>query len=151
MQGHQSFTSSSNQGGFSGFHFDMNDFFKHFDAASAQFHHSKHQAHHEAHYKSHQQAHQRAHQQAHQQAHQNFFGFDFGSLFDDDDDFGSEVHDPHHDHLDFGDLFGGFGSAFDGGNIHVHTQSFSQRTTQQQCRTVTHREGNRVSTVTECH
>jgi DnaJ family protein B protein 9 len=154
-QGHQSFTSSSNQGGgggFSGFHFDMNDFFRQFDAASSQFHHAQHDAHHQAHYKSHQQAHQNAHQQAHH------FGFNFDSLFDDITDGFETDSETHVNHLNFGDLFGGFGSGgfgsdvFGDSNTDVHTSSFtSHQTTQQQCRTVTKRHGNTVSTVTECY
>ena len=144
-QGHQSFkSSSSHQNGFSGFHFDMNDFFRQFDAASSQFHQSQHEAHHQAHFKNH----QRAHQKAHQQAHQNHFNFDFGSLFDDGDDgdgFHTEINNAGHNHADMGDLFGGgFGSQ----NIHVHTSSFTEQTN---CRTVTRRNGNTVSTITECH
>jgi len=134
-QGHQSFTSSGQHGGhgFQGFHFNMNDFFKEFDAASARFH----QAHHDAHQRAHQQAHQRAHQQAHQS---DFFsGFDFGSLFDDDEGFGfgSNVGDPS----EGGSIFDGFA-----GNIHIHSTSKSQS-----CKTVTRRQGNMVSTITECH
>lgn len=141
-QGHQSFTSSSNQNGFSGFDFNMNDFFKEFDA----FHRAQHQAHHEAHQRAHQQAHQRAHQQAHQQAHQGFFGgFDFGSLFDDDDGFEMNINNLGEDHLDLNNLFSG--GSFDTNNIHIHKSSHSS----QNCRTVTRREGNTVSTITECH
>ncbi|CAF3427940.1 unnamed protein product [Rotaria socialis] len=151
MQGHQSFKSSSNQGGFSGFHFDMNDFFKQFDEASAQFHHTKHQAHHEAHYKSHQQSHKQAHEQAHKKAHEKFFNFDFGSLFDDDDDLGTDVNNAGTNNFGFGDMLGEFGSAFGGDNVHVHTTGFTQHTTHQHCQTVTRREGNRVSTITECN
>ncbi len=157
-QGHQSYTSSNQGGGggggggFSGFHFDMNDFFRQFDAASSQFHHSQHQAHHQAHYKSHQQAHQKAHEEAHRHHH---FGFDFDSLFDDlHDGFGTGGET----HVDFGDLFGGFGGGgfgsdlFGDDNKHVHMSSFtSHQTTQQHCRTVTTRNGNIVSTVTECN
>jgi DnaJ homolog subfamily B member 9 len=139
-QGHQSFTSSSNQNGFSGFHFNMNDFFKQFDAASSQFHHSQHDAHHRAHFK--------AHQQAHEQGH---FRFDFGSLFDDGDDlFQTKMnHHAGHDPIEFGDLFKAFGAGnpFVNQHIHVHTASASQ---QSNCRTVTRREGNMVSTRTEC-
>jgi len=140
-QGHQ-FFSSSNQDSFSGFHFDMNDFFKQFDAASSQFHHSQHQAHHDAHY----QSHQKAHQKAHQQAHQNHFNFDFNSLFDDDEGIEMDFNNLDIHHHDFGHLF----PEFDSGNVHTHTSSFS-KTTQQNCRTVTRREGNRVSTITECN
>jgi hypothetical protein len=122
----------------------MNDFFKEFDAASSKFHHAHHQAHH--------QAHQRAHQHAHQQAHQSFFGFDFGSLFDDDDGgFETNVNNAGENHMDFGDLFGGFGGGFGSNDIHIHKTGFSQHTSQQTCRTVTKREGNTVSTITECH
>jgi len=151
-QGHQSFTSSNQgggSGGFSGFHFDMNDFFRQFDAASSQFHHAKHQAHHQHHYKSHQHAHNKAHKEAH-------FGFDFDSLFDDLND-GFETNGETH--VNFGDLFSGFGDGgFESelfghdGNTHIHTKSFTSHvTTHEQCQTVTKREGNRVSTVTECH
>lgn len=113
----------------------MNDFFKEFDAASAKFH----QAHHDAH----QRAHQRAHQQAHQQAHANsFFGFDFGSLFDEDDGFGVDLNNAEGETVEFGDLFGN--------NIHVHTSS-SSKSHSQSCKTVTRRQGNTVSTITECH
>jgi curved DNA-binding protein CbpA len=146
-QGHQSFKSSSNQEGFSGFHFNMHDFFKEFDEASAKFHHDQHQAHHQAHYKKHQQAHQKAHDQA----QKNFFGFDFGSLFDDDEGFDMDLNHAGGQTLEFGDLFGGFsGGVFGDSKIHVHTSSFS-KTTQENCRTVTRREGNTVSTITECH
>lgn len=144
-QGHDSFTSSSNnQDGFSGFHFNMNDFFRQFDEASARFHSSQHEAHHNAHYKNHEKAHQRAHQQA----HQNHFHFDFGSLFDDLDD-------------PFGSIFNPDGSSesvftreftHNGGNTHVHQTTSSKQTVKQQtCRTVTRRQGNMVSTTTECH
>jgi len=124
----------------------MHDFFKEFDAASAKFH----QAHHEAHQRAHQRAHQQAHQQAHQRAQQGFF--DFGSLFDDDDGgFGIDLNSMGEDHLDLGDLFGGFGGGgFASNNIHVHTSS-SSKSSHQSCRTVTRREGNTVSTMTECH
>lgn len=115
----------------------MHDFFKEFDAASAEFHFSQHQAHHDIH----QRMHQRAHQKAHQHAQENPFGsFDFQSLFDDDDA-----------HLDFVDAFnvGGFNIPFGGNenNIHTHTKT---ETVHQSCRTVTRREGKKVSTVTEC-
>ena len=132
MQGHQSYTSSSNQNGFSGFHFNMHDFFKEFDAASSQFH----------------QAHHTAHQRAHQQAHGSFFNFDFNSLFDDIDEPEMDVDNQDHDHFDLGDLFGG--SIFGGNNIHIHTHTSSQHRSQN-CRTVTRRQGNTVSTITECH
>jgi curved DNA-binding protein CbpA len=145
-QGHQSFKSSSNQDGFSGFHFNMHDFFKEFDAASAKFHFSQHQAHHEAHKKMH----EKAHREAHKKAQENFFGFDFDSLFEDDDGIEMDFNNAAGDHLEFVDGFGGFGNAFGGGNVHVHTKTFT-KTTQQNCQTVTRREGNRVSTVTECH
>ena len=130
---------------FSGFHFNMNDFFKEFDAASSKFHHAHHQAHH--------QAHHRAHQEAHQQAHQSFFGFDFGSLFDDDDGIETDINNAGGDHLDFGDLFGGFGGGggFGSDNIHIQKSVFTEHSSQQNCRTVTRRQGNTVSTITECH
>ena len=117
LQGHQSFTSSSDTHGFPGFQFDMHDFFRHFDSS---FHH----------------------------ADFNDFGFGFG---DEDDDGGGD-HDgifSHADAFDFGDLFQGFG---DGGlfggshNIHIHTSGSSEKN----CRTVTKREGNTVSTFREC-
>lgn len=142
-QGHQSFRSSSNSNGFSGFHFNMNDFFKQFDEAAFQFHSSQHEAHHKAHYKQ--------HQRAHQQAHQNHFHFDFGSLFDDDDDdpFASTGETVKEQHFDMGDLFGGFSAGgFGSKNVHIHTSKVTKQTN---CRTVTRREGNMVSTITECH
>ena len=132
-QGHQSFTSSSQHGGSHGFNFNMHDFFKEFD--------SFHQAHHNAHHNAHHQAHQRAHQRAHQQAHQGFH-FDFGSLFDDEDDlFGTNIHSFGGDSFGFENLFDGFGDSH-------HTVS---KHSNQHCRTVTRREGNTVSTITECH
>jgi curved DNA-binding protein CbpA len=146
-QGHQSFGSSSNQDGYTEFNFNMHDFFKDFDAAFAK----AYEAHHKNHQEFHQRAHQQAHQQAHQRAHQGY-GFDFGGLFEDfDGDFGIDLNNMGQDHPRFGDLFGGFGGGgFDGNNIHVHT-SHSSKSTHQHCRTVTRREGNSVSTVTECH
>jgi hypothetical protein len=122
----------------------MDDFFKQFDAASSQFH--------EAHQRAHNHAHQQAHQHAHQ-THQNHFNFDFNKLFDDDDGFGMDVNNADGNHY-FGNIFGGDV----GNNVHVHTSSFSESVSesisqngQQSCRTVTRRQGNSVSTVTECH
>jgi curved DNA-binding protein CbpA len=104
-QGYQSFTSDPN--GFSGFHFDMNDFFQHSEPSQ--------------------------------------FGFHFDSLFDDMDerDYFSDGNE-----FDFGDLFNSFGGDFfeESHNIHVHTSGSSQ----QNCRTITRREGNTVSTIREC-
>ncbi|UJR08951.1 hypothetical protein I4U23_013203 [Adineta vaga] len=133
-QGHQFFSSSSNQQGSPGFDFNMNDFFEEFDA----FHKSHHDAHH--------QAHQRAHQHAHQKVHEHGFHFDFGSLFDDDDDiFGTNLHTAGEDGFGFGDLFEGFSK-----NMHMHSHTVSKHS-HQHCRTVTRREGNMVSTITECN
>jgi curved DNA-binding protein CbpA len=137
-QGHQSYKSSSNQDGFSGFHFNMHDFFKEFDEASAKFHYSQHAAHHEAH--------QRAHQQAHQRTHDNAFGFDFGSLFDDDDGFEMDVNNPNEGYAESSDIYG---TTPNGDTIHVHRKSHTV-TTHQHCKTVTRREGKKVSTITEC-
>jgi curved DNA-binding protein CbpA len=142
LQGHQSFTSSSNANGFSGFNFDMNEFFKHFDSASSHFHHRQHD--------------------------HNHFGFNFDSLFDNDfendhlsngdhfsfnlgsifDDEPGNDHFSSGDHFDFGDLFSGFGGNVFGesNNIHVHKSGSSK----QNCRTVTRRQGNTVSTMREC-
>jgi curved DNA-binding protein CbpA len=118
-QGHQSFTSSSNSNGFSGFQFNMNDFFQHFDTASS--HHTDH----------------------------NHFGFNFGSLFDDEGDGFETDYFSDGNQFEFGDLFSGFGGDMFGGsnNIHIRTAGSSQ----QNCRTVTKREGNTVSTITECY
>lgn len=79
------------------------------------------------------------------QADHNHFGFNFDSAFDDMDEpdyFSDESH------FDFNDLFNGFESDIFGGssNIHVHTSGSSQ----QNCRTVTKRQGNTVSTIREC-
>ncbi|CAF0888558.1 unnamed protein product [Adineta steineri] len=124
-QGHQSYTSSSKQDGFSGFHFNMNDFFQHFDSASSHFHHADH----------------------------DHFNFDFGSAFDDDNDDDTGYFSDGN-HFGFDEIFGDFGDAgfgsdlFGGnGNFHVHTSDSSH----QNCRTVTRREGNTVSTITECY
>jgi curved DNA-binding protein CbpA len=145
-QGHQSFGSSGGHSS-SEFHFNMHDFFKDFDDAFAK----AHEAHHKAHKDIHERAHQQAHQRAHQQAHAGF-GFDFSGLFEDfGDDFGGDLNIMGGDDLGFGELFSGFGAGgFDGNNIHVHT-THSSKSTHQHCRTVTRREGNSVSTVTECH
>lgn len=132
-QGHQYYQSANNQEGYSGFHFNMNDFFKEFDAASARFHKEQHQAHHDAHY----QAHQRAHQKAHEQAQKG--DFDFSSLFDDDE---GQIE------MDFQN-FGGDYLRFGGENVRVHTKS-SSKVVHQSCRTVTRREGKVLSTITEC-
>jgi curved DNA-binding protein CbpA len=101
-QGHQLFT-SSNSNGFPDFHFDMNDFFQHFDSASSFFAHDD----------------------------QNYF--DDGDFFSTGDDF------------DFGNIFDGdlFG---DSNSFHIHTSGSSQ----ENCRTVTRREGNTVTTFREC-
>jgi len=97
-QGHQSSYSYS----FPDFHFDMNDFFQHFD-------------------------------------------FDFNSPFDDVDE---TDYFPDENHFDFADLFNGLGSDLfrESHNIYVHTSGSSQ----QNCRTVTRRDGNTVSTIREC-
>jgi molecular chaperone DnaJ len=98
LQGHESYTSPSNGHGFPDFHFDMHDFFQHFDSAST------------------------------------FFPHDDQGFFDD------------------GDIFGGFNQIFDddlfGGSnsFHFHTSGSSE----QNCRTVTRREGNTVTTFREC-
>ncbi|CAF1286258.1 unnamed protein product [Adineta steineri] len=126
-QGHQSF--KSNPDGFSGFDFNMNDFYKEFDAF--------HKAHHDAHHR----AHQRAHQHAHQKAQQGIFDFD--SLFDDDDAFGSDIFSAGGHDFDLRNAFGDK-------KVHVHTHTVSEHS-HQSCRTVTKREGNTVSTITECH
>lgn len=117
MQGHESFTSSSSSSDsqhHTKFHFNMNDFFQHFDSASSNFHHADH----------------------------NHFGFHFDSLFDDDDE--SEEYETDEfaegNYFDFSDLFG----ASD--DIYMQ-QSTSSR---QNCRTITTRQGNTVSTITEC-
>ena len=141
-QGHQSFKSSSNKQGFSGFHFDMNEFFRQFDAASSQFHTFQHEAHHQAHFKN--------HHKAHQQAHNGHFHFDFGSLFDDDEIFSGASAKDGFKNFNFGNVFSGAGSQDP--QKAVHSSSFTHQTTKHQtCRTVTKREGNRVSTITECH
>ncbi|UJR37261.1 hypothetical protein I4U23_029970 [Adineta vaga] len=118
-QGHQFFTSSSDQSGFSGFRFNMNDFFQHFDTESSHSHHNDHES----------------------------FGFHFDSMFDDDEEEVGYYSDGNH--YDFADLFGGFDGHLFGGseNIHIHTSDSSQ----ENCRTVTRREGNTVSTITECY
>jgi len=98
----------------------MNEFFKQFDSGSFHSHHAGH----------------------------DHFGFNFDSLFDDQDD-GHET-DPFSDgnSFDFSDLLNGFGGDLFGGsdNIHIHRSGSSQ----QNCRTVTRREGNTVSTIREC-
>ena len=111
LQGHQSFTSSSNTNGFSGFQFDMHDFFRNFDS---NFHHA------------------------------GFNDFGFGAFDDDDagDIFG------HGDPFDFGDLFQGLGGNLFGGSHSIHVQTSGS--SQQNCRTVTKRQGNTVSTIREC-
>jgi len=154
-QGYDSFAGhgGTGGGGFSGFHFDMNDFFRHFDEAESHFHQSQHEAHHKSHYDAHHKAHQQAHQKAHQQAHQHHFSFDFNSLFDDMDEFQTDLSDSSNEfESGFGDLFSGFTGGADHffgdnhHNVHIHTE-----TTQQHCQTVTRRHGNTISTVTECH
>jgi hypothetical protein len=97
----------------------MNDFFRHFDAASSQSYHGDH----------------------------SHFGFNFDSLFDDEGE-GYET-DPFSggNLFEFGDLFSSFGSFGESSNIHVHTSGSSQ----QNCRTVTKKQGNTVSTITECY
>jgi hypothetical protein len=62
-----------------------------------------------------------------------FFSHDDQDLFDDEDIFGFN-------HFFDGDLFGGSNS------FHIHTSGSSQ----QNCRTVTRREGNTVTTFREC-
>ncbi|CAF0758638.1 unnamed protein product [Rotaria sordida] len=113
--GHESFT-SSNSNHYSNFHFNMNDFFQHFDSDSSDFY----------------------------QADHNHFGFNFDSLFDDEDDSYETDYYSNGNYFDFGD----FGSdLFDrSDNMYVHTSDSSQRN----CRTYTTRQGNTVSTVTEC-
>ena len=135
-QGHQFYQSSNNQDDSSGFHFNMNDFFREFDAASARFHKAQHDAHHEFH----QRAHARAHQKAHEQAQKGNFDFDFGSLFDDDD---GQIE------MDFQN-FGGDYIRVGGENVKVHSSS-TTKVVHESCRTVTRREGNILSTITECH
>lgn len=114
LQGHQSFTSSSDSHGFPGFQFDMHDFFRHFDT---DFHQS------------------------------DFSEFNFG-FGDDDDEYDQDGIFSHADAFDFGDLFHGFGDGLFGGshNIHIHSSGSSQKN----CRTVTKRDGNTVSTFREC-
>jgi len=90
----------------------MNDFFQHFDSPSSHFHH----------------------------ADQNHFGFNFDTFFDDEDEL--DYFSEEENHIDFGDVFGGF----DSDNIYLHTSDSSR----QNCRTVTRRQGNTVSTMTEC-
>ncbi|CAF1161367.1 unnamed protein product [Rotaria sp. Silwood1] len=150
IHGHHTYDSSSNQHGSSDFHFNMHDFFKEFDEASAKFYEAHHRAHHEAHQRAHQQAHQRAHQKAHQRAEQGSFGFDFGSLFDDDDEIGMDSNGIFGTDINIGDLFGGFSDSSTKDNVHKHTTSFSKHT-HQHCHTITRREGNTVSTYTECN
>ncbi|CAF3448110.1 unnamed protein product [Rotaria sp. Silwood1] len=115
-QGHESFTSSSNSNDYSNFHFNMNDFFQHFDSGSSYFH----------------------------QADHNHFGFNFDPLFDDEDDSYETDYFSDGNYFDFGD----FGSDLFGtsNNMYVHTSDSSQ----QNCRTYTTRQGNTVSTITEC-
>ncbi|CAF2696276.1 unnamed protein product [Rotaria sp. Silwood2] len=150
MQGDQSFRSSSNQDHSSDFHFNMHDFFKEFDAASSQFYEAHHRAHNEAHQRAHNEAHQRAHQKAHQRAQQGFYDFDFGSLFDDDDEIGMDSNDLDDNNIDITDLFGGFSNSFNAENRRTHTSSFSKHT-HKHCHTITRRVGNTVSTITECN
>jgi hypothetical protein len=116
----------------------MNDFFKQFDEASREFH------------KAHFQSHQDAHKRAQEFAKKDFFSFDFNSLFDDDyaSELGLNTVDGIHSNL--GDLFGGFGAGgFDAEHMRLHTQH-SPSTHGKNCRTVTRREGNSVSTITQC-
>jgi len=76
----------------------------------------------------------------------NHFGFNFDSLFD--DEFEND-HFSNGNDFDFGDLFSGFGgNIFEESNtIHVHKSGSSK----QNCRTITRREGNTVSTIRECY
>ncbi|CAF3725527.1 unnamed protein product [Rotaria magnacalcarata] len=106
---------SSNSNDYSPFHFNMNDFFQHFDSESSHFHHADH----------------------------NHFGFNFDSLFDDegaDDEYETEYFSDGN-HFDFGShLFEATN------NMYVHSSDSSQKN----CRTVTTKQGNTVSTYTEC-
>lgn len=74
--------------------------------------------------------------------HAGFDDFGFGGFESDDDNGGFA------NMFDFGDLFHGLGGDLFGGshNIHIHTSGSSQKN----CRTVTKREGNTVSTIREC-
>jgi hypothetical protein len=119
----------------------MHDFFKNFDEASAQFH--------KAHYEEHKKAHENAHRKAQEYAKKDFFGFDFDSLFDDDyaSELGLKV--AGEDHSDLGNLFGGDG--IHSQHVHMHTSHLSSsHDGRQNCRTITRREGNSVSTITQC-
>ncbi|CAF1585443.1 unnamed protein product [Adineta ricciae] len=113
-QGHEFYTSSADPNGFSSFHFNMNDFNRHFDTESYFSPYDEHDS----------------------------FAFPFDSIFDEHD--GEAAYFTDGNHYDFADFFGGF----DGGeSIHMHTPGSSQ----QNCRTVTRREGNSISTFTECY
>ena len=121
-QDQQPFPFASNA--YANFQFDMNDFYKHFDTDSSHFHHDD----------------------------DNQFEFNFESLFDqDDDDDSYEAHGSYeNNHFDFRDIFSGAGLAgdiFDDSHrMHLNTFGSSQKN----CRTYTTRQGNSISTVTEC-
>lgn len=142
--GHQGFEGGEHGQGFGGghdFHFDMNDFFKHFDEAFHQ-HGSHHRAHHEAHHN-----------------HHHFGGFNFDDLFDgmDSEEFGffHSNHDHFNSHFDdLGHAFGGQDSFFGQHMASHHQESYVYSSGSDggggRCRTVTKRSGNTVYSHTEC-
>jgi curved DNA-binding protein CbpA len=131
-----------NTGGAHQFHFNFNNFFKGFDGASQRHQQGKHHAGDRFHFGG------------------NHF-FDFDNLFDDDDDdFEGDSLGHMFSHGGFHDPFASF---FGGDDDSMHdTHHFQQRhhhhhfhgrsqQQQQRCKTVTHRQGNMVTTQTVCN
>ena len=127
-----------------GHHFNMNDFFKHFDDAF--------------HFRSGNQRHQQ-NRHGHQNNHGSPFGFNFDDLFDgmDSDDFGSFFANHQESHNAFQDFhpFGGgdsfFGNHFGGGHQQAYSFSYSSHSGGgSNCKKVTKRVGNTVMTSTVC-
>ncbi|XP_062403617.1 dnaJ homolog subfamily B member 9a [Sardina pilchardus] len=133
QMGHNAFfreaTGAGRGGGGQHFHhtFDFDDMFRDFDPYAQNRH-----AHHRRHFEEHLRTHQQAHQQAQGQGrHKRHFQGGFGAgLFD--------------------DMFDDMEKMFTFDKQSKRTESQFQGTTKQQCRTVTQRRGNMVTTYTDC-
>jgi len=148
--------------GSGGFHFNFDDLFRGFgfDDDDDESHHHQHHQHH--------------HQRGHFGGGDSFFGsfhhggfhndndqgddgffdsFHHGGFFEDDG--GSDVDARDHGHNPFGgdpffaDIFGDGDDGFFNGHFHAETRQ-SSRSSSQNCRTITQRMGNMVTTQTIC-
>lgn len=134
QMGQSPFFSDAGERGAGGRHFhqtfDFDDMFRDFDLYAQNRHAQQHQKHFEEHLRVHDRAHQQQQQQS-QGRHKRHFQGNFGAgLFD--------------------DMFEDMEKMFTHDRHSKRTEGRFQGATKQQCRTVTQRRGNMVTTYTDC-